>query len=815
MVWLEHDAYGEHVHLSGNEAPVVCDVLRERRRELVVVAVQGGGGGRAGDGCSTRERWELAGEGGIGRWEIGEWIGRDIRVLDGPTRPSGPCRHTILLWADLVRCSLDLALTTGHAGTGTKATVLGRALTILFLLWHYLATITFCWRELAATRHVPSPSWLPRTLIMKSALASMTKRQMLLRPSRPPPPWPATTKTNPRVTGVLEPLRCFQLRSAPHGSTDARNPTRPRAHLPPAGLPLARRAHHVAPLQISDASHRAPTTSPQFRVPEHRAPHPTTAPRTQRSKGGVEENHVPRHVPTRRAPLNQQRPSPRGNKSTAPEPLLLVSRSSSELNNHGERKLVLGKYELGRMLGQGTFAKVYYARDLTASGSVSGAGTATTTSTSSSVAIKVIDKARLRRTEGMMEQLRREISIMRLVRHPNVVGIREVLASRSRVFVVMEYARGGELFAKVARGRLTEDHARRYFQQLVAAVGFCHRRGVAHRDLKPENLLLDEEGRLKVTDFGLAALPEQLRHDGLLHTQCGTPAYVAPEVLRKRGYDGARADLWSCGVVLYVLLCGFLPFQHDNYAKMYQKIFKAEYQVPPWVSGDARRLIGRLLVVDPAKRASVSEIMLTPWFRKGFVPPVLSPQALSPKKKQLDLDGKEDDDAGALIEDGDGNSSSGVSSPRSCNAFQLISSMSSGFDLSGLFESEQKAATVFTARAPANAVVEKLEAVGHALGFVVTRGKGSLNLRMEAKVEGTNGRLAVTAEVLEVAADVAVVEFAHDAGDALDFNKFCAEDVRPGLADIVWAWQGDSPPPVAGLCVRSGVQSTGDVKKGL
>ena len=375
-----------------------------------------------------------------------------------------------------------------------------------------------------------------------------------------------------------------------------------------------------------------------------------------------------------------------------------------------ERKLVLGKYELGRLLGQGTFAKVYHARDLSAAGTGG-------TGSSSSVAIKVIDKARLQRTEGMVEQLRREISIMRMVRHPNVVGIREVLASRSRVFVVMEYARGGELFAKVARGRLTEDHARRYFQQLVAAVGFCHRRGVAHRDLKPENLLLDEDGRLKVTDFGLAALPEQLRHDGLLHTQCGTPAYVAPEVLRKRGYDGARADLWSCGVVLYVLLCGFLPFQHDNYVKMYQKIFKADYQVPPWVSGDARRLIARLLVVDPAKRASIAEIMCTPWFRKGFVPPVLSPP-VTPPKKWLD----EDHDAGgALFDTGgdDDNSSSNsagtTTSPRSCNAFQLISSMSSGFDLSGLFENEQKAATVFTAHAPAATVVR----ASPSLGFTV------------------------------------------------------------------------------------------------
>jgi 5'-AMP-activated protein kinase, catalytic alpha subunit len=440
------------------------------------------------------------------------------------------------------------------------------------------------------------------------------------------------------------------------------------------------------------------------------------------------------------------------------------------------RKPVLGKYELGRVLGQGTFAKVYYARDVSPGG---GGG----------VAIKVIDKARLRRTEGMVEQLRREISIMRMVRHPNVVGIREVLASRSRVFVVMEYARGGELFAKVARGRLSEDRARRYFQQLVAAVGFCHSRGVAHRDLKPENLLLDEEGRLKVTDFGLAALPEQLRHDGLLHTQCGTPAYVAPEVLRKRGYDGARADLWSCGAVLYVLLCGFLPFQHDNYVKMYQKIFKAEYQVPPWVSGDARRLVARLLVVDPAKRASVAEIMCTPWFNKGFVPPVIASPPATPRKWS-----DEDDTDVALLNDTASNASSTPSvSPRTCNAFQLISSMSSGFDLSGLFESEGKAATVFTSRVPAPALVEKLEAVGRALGFQVTRGNG-WKVRMESKAGGTAGQLAVTAEVMEVAADVAVVEFAHDAGDELDFNRFCAVDVRSALADIVWAWQGDSPP---------------------
>jgi 5'-AMP-activated protein kinase, catalytic alpha subunit len=221
---------------------------------------------------------------------------------------------------------------------------------------------------------------------------------------------------------------------------------------------------------------------------------------------------------------------------------------------------------------------------------------------------------------------------------------------------------------------------------------------------------------------------------------------------------------------------------------MYQRIFKADYQVPPWVSGDARRLLARLLVVDPAKRASVAEIICTPWFKKGFVPPVIASPPATPTNKCSD-----ENDASLL----DSASSSPAVSPRTCNAFQLISSMSSGFDLSGLFESEQKAATVFTSRAPAATVVDKLEAVGRALGFEVTRGKG-WTLRMESKAGGgTTGQLAVTAEVMEVAADVAVVEFAHDAGDELDFNKFCAVDVRSALADIVWAWQGDSPPTPA------------------
>ncbi|KAG4952141.1 hypothetical protein JHK82_045010 [Glycine max] len=183
------------------------------------------------------------------------------------------------------------------------------------------------------------------------------------------------------------------------------------------------------------------------------------------------------------------------------------------------------------------------------------------------VAMKVVGKEKVIKV-GMMEQVKREISMMKMVKHQNIVELHEVMASKSKIYIAMELVRGGELFNKVSKGRLKEDVARLYFQQLISAVNFCHSRDIYHRDLKPENLLLDEHGNLKVSDFGLTAFSEHLKEDGLLHTTCGTPAYVSPEVIAKKGYDDAKADIWSCGVILYVLLAGFLPFQDDNLVAM-------------------------------------------------------------------------------------------------------------------------------------------------------------------------------------------------------------------------------------------------------
>ncbi|XP_057815935.1 CBL-interacting serine/threonine-protein kinase 23 isoform X2 [Cryptomeria japonica] len=248
----------------------------------------------------------------------------------------------------------------------------------------------------------------------------------------------------------------------------------------------------------------------------------------------------------------------------------------------------VGKYELGRILGEGAFSKVRFARN---------------TETGQGVAIKVLDKYKVLQNK-MIDQIKREISTMQLIKHPNVVQLHEVMASKTKIYIVLDFVTGGELFDKINDlGRLKEDEARRYFQQLINAVDYCHSRGVYHRDLKPENLLLDTFGNLKVSDFGLSALSRDIKSDGLLHTTCGTPNYVAPEVISGKGYDGTTADIWSCGVILFVLLAGYLPFDESNIIALYRKINKAEFNIPKRLSPGAKNLISRLL--DPNSNTGI------------------------------------------------------------------------------------------------------------------------------------------------------------------------------------------------------------------
>lgn len=423
--------------------------------------------------------------------------------------------------------------------------------------------------------------------------------------------------------------------------------------------------------------------------------------------------------------------------------------------------ILMQRYEIGKMLGQGTFAKVYHAREL---------------KTGLSVAIKVIDKERIVKV-GMMEQIKREISVMKLVRHPNVVQLYEVMATKAKIYFVMEYVRGGELFNKVTKGKMKEEVARKFFQQLISAVDFCHSRGVYHRDLKPENLLLDEYGNLKISDFGLSALAESKQQDGLLHTTCGTPAYVAPEVISRRGYDGCKADIWSCGVILFVLLAGSLPFHDSNLMEMYRKIGKAEFKYPNWIQPDARRLISKILDPNPNTRISISKVMECSWFRRGLRSKSLRNAAKdgSPVAKEaiLEIDSKAD--------------------LTNLNAFEIIS-LSAGFDLSGLFEgSDEKKEIKFTSNKPANSIISKLEELATRLKLKVSKKEGG-RFKFEGSKEGRKGVLSIDAEIFEVSSNFHLVEMMKSNGDTLEYQKMMKQEIRPSLKDIVWTWQGEEPP---------------------
>eukprot|EP00697_Spironema_sp_BW2_P005007 gnl/Spiro4/16757_TR9020_c0_g1_i1.p1 gnl/Spiro4/16757_TR9020_c0_g1~~gnl/Spiro4/16757_TR9020_c0_g1_i1.p1 ORF type:complete len:388 (+),score=62.02 gnl/Spiro4/16757_TR9020_c0_g1_i1:44-1165(+) len=267
----------------------------------------------------------------------------------------------------------------------------------------------------------------------------------------------------------------------------------------------------------------------------------------------------------------------------------------------------VGNYILGEELGNGSFGKVKAAVHKV---------------TQQRVALKIFEKEILQQHK-MAERLRKEIAILKLLQHPNIVRLFEVMHSRTRIFLVLELVPDGELFDRiVANKRLTEQAARRLFQQLIAGMEYCHAQGIFHRDLKPENILLSghgDETQLKISDFGLSFLHQDENADNICFTTCGTPNYVAPEVVRRQGYDGRLSDIWSCGVILFVMLAGRLPFDEPSTTTLFRKIANAEFVWPSHFSPGARGLISKILQPDPTLRASVDDIFNDPWFCEGGV----------------------------------------------------------------------------------------------------------------------------------------------------------------------------------------------------
>lgn len=264
--------------------------------------------------------------------------------------------------------------------------------------------------------------------------------------------------------------------------------------------------------------------------------------------------------------------------------------------------LRVGGYQLLETLGRGNFGKVRRAIHLY---------------TQQQYAVKVVSASMLKEDLPGNLDIRREMSILRALSHPNIIQLHEVMVSGSRIYLVMDLATGGDFFNIICKGRLKERLARKFFRQLVDAVHYCHMNGVYHRDLKPENMLVSN-GNLKVTDFGFSAMKDHGRL--LLQTNCGSPHYCAPEVWNgsQNGYDGRKSDAFSVGVILFVLLSGHLPFSNGNEGNVLQLVNICNVPYPEgWFSADAEDLLRKLLVADPKKRWSLSSVKRHPWFLAG------------------------------------------------------------------------------------------------------------------------------------------------------------------------------------------------------
>ncbi|KAI8916365.1 kinase-like domain-containing protein [Gorgonomyces haynaldii] len=281
-----------------------------------------------------------------------------------------------------------------------------------------------------------------------------------------------------------------------------------------------------------------------------------------------------------------------------------------------QKRQTIGYYDLEKNIGEGNFAKVWLA---------------THTLTKEKVAVKVIDKEKL--DKATAKKLFREVRIMKMLNHESVVRLYEVIDTPDELYLILEYVPGGELFDYlVAHGRMKEKDARKAFRQIVAAVSYCHSMRVIHRDLKAENLLMDANMNIKVADFGFA---NQFTPGQQLNTWCGSPPYAAPELFQGKEYAGPEVDIWSLGVVLYVLVCGSLPFDGSTLPKLRARVVSGKFKIPFYMSPDCERLIKKMLVLDPSKRASMAQVMEDKWFTEGYEnQPLEEPKSLELSQEQ-------------------------------------------------------------------------------------------------------------------------------------------------------------------------------------
>ncbi|CAM6001477.1 unnamed protein product, partial [Sphagnum balticum] len=221
------------------------------------------------------------------------------------------------------------------------------------------------------------------------------------------------------------------------------------------------------------------------------------------------------------------------------------------------------------------------------------------------VALKILNRQKMVSLD-IVQKTKREIALLAHFKHPHVVQLYKCVSTPTDIFLAMEYVSGGELFDYIIKnGKVSECEARRYFQQIISAIEYCHRHAVVHRDIKPENILLDGYGNIKIADFGLSNV---LRDGGMLRTSCGSANYASPEVVGGRQYGGPEVDVWACGIVLYVMLTGCLPFNSPQLPVLFQKIEAGKFYMPPYLCCDVQDMLYRILEVDPIKRITIDDI---------------------------------------------------------------------------------------------------------------------------------------------------------------------------------------------------------------
>ncbi|XP_047257279.1 CBL-interacting serine/threonine-protein kinase 1 isoform X3 [Capsicum annuum] len=363
-------------------------------------------------------------------------------------------------------------------------------------------------------------------------------------------------------------------------------------------------------------------------------------------------------------------------------------------DQRGKKGMRIGKYEFGRTLGQGNFGKVKYAKHI---------------DSGKSFAIKILEKHRIHDLR-ITDQIKREIRTLKVLKHPNVVRLYEVLASKTKIYMVLEYVNGGELFDRIAsKGKLSESQGRKLFQQLIDGVSYCHDKGVFHRDLKLENVLIDGGRNIKITDFGLSALPQHLR------------------------------------------------------------IFKGDAPIPKWLSQGAKNLIRRILDPNPQTRITMAEIKEDEWFKQDYTPAIpdeeedLESDDASSDDEVLTvhdapIDTERDSESPSLIN----------------NAFQLIGMSScldlSGF-FENEDASERKIR--FTSNLSPKELLERIENLAVQMGFQVQKKTGKLKVLLEHKGQKTQANLSIVAEVFEISTSLYVVELQKSSGDSTVYRQLC------------------------------------------